>query len=143
MLYFCRFAKKRAMRSKSDYVIERTEDLISSYSRCVESLGYNARFMNTRDIITLVVNSEAPRYYCSFDEAYRVVSRIIKGKQVKRKSALNQRMYIEIAQRVKLFQENYKVNLRVALTEVLYTPASCYFVGVACAMYLINGRIKK
>lgn len=137
--YFIIFAPMR----ESDYIYNRDQDLFDCYFSKIKELGEIAFYIPKKEIIEKIVNSTAPRFYCSTEEAIRVCSRLNRGLSVNRKCK-NLNMYQEItliAQ--KYINEKEIKSISAGIYYALRQPASKWYISTDYAYQVINRNRKR
>ncbi len=131
-------------RMKSiEHIRERNDALTKKYFEKLKALGKTAPYVSKVEIITEVISTSAPRFYCSIEEAHRNCSRILRGKPITRKTNKNAKMYHDITMRVHKYRQDTGINsLKAALIEIIYDEAPEFYIGVEYAIQIINKSYK-
>ena len=117
-------------------ITERNRDFMA---RCQEIVrNWHENYPHTRQqIITQALTSAAPGYYVTFNHAYNYILLLRNGNLPHNTSQIKRQMWIEINEKVVRYQEKHQhVSISDALSMVLTTKASRYFISHAYALRL-------
>ena len=96
---------------------ERIKDIKELADKYRKECPVNVRAINNW-VVDKIYESPAPRYYISFEEARRNVSRILRGKPLSRGNKNTSKMYEDLAKQVKEY--NIKHNKNIINFDCLY-----------------------
>ena len=121
------------------FKLERDLDLMAAYERAMKSFGKDAPYVSRREIVERAVNSEAARFYVTFEEAQRNLRLLRAGKPLRCKNRFKQMMYCDLLDRFEAFRREHRdLSYNIALMRVLSeTKAPRFYMDVNTAMLLI------
>ena len=121
----------------------RNKTIRNRYFDALKVLRQSNPYVSTEDVITELLKMEAPRFYISFNNAQRIVSRMCRGLPVKVNNARKLEMYKEIHRR---FQETSSaLNTRnyLILEQILMTQAPSFYVDQSTMRGIVYKSLKK
>lgn len=121
---------------------ERDDDFAETYKTVIAGLGKQARFTPRQQLIRLTVNHPAKRYYVSYEQASRILSRLLHRKKVTFKNPLKKEMYMEILKQIRTKKKTTDKPLSQILAETIYSPAPRFYLTVETATLLYNSLLK-
>lgn len=119
---------------------ERVKDIKELADKYRKECPINVRAVNDW-IINRIYESSAPRYYISFEEARRNVSKILKNKPIDRSNKYIIKMYEDLAKRVKEYNTEHNRNIIdfKCLFDILNEKANSFYLS----KYTIRNIISK
>lgn len=126
---------------------ERNIDLYNAYKRKYESLGKDAKRLLPKDIIIMISEECAPKYYISPERALIGINAICHNEKEILKNKKTYQMYKELYQKYKYFLENNKIGKYLKkyqiIEDIINTPASSFFLEPETMIKLVFKQIKK
>ena len=109
----------------------RKQDVVKCFFESLREIRKSRPFATQDEVIRYAVNSEAPRFYVTFENARRFVSLLSRKKQLplsnSNKLAMYKEIYRRYKQRVKECGERYRY---VILDEIIREPAPSFYLDV-------------
>lgn len=109
---------------------ERVKDIKELADKYRKKCPINVRTVNDW-IVNRIYESSAPRYYISFEEARRNVSRILRNKPIDRSNKYIIKMYKDLAKRVKEYNTEHDRNIIdfECLFDILNEKANSFYLS--------------
>ena len=109
----------------------RKQDVVKCFFESLREIRKSRPFATQDEVIRYAVNSEAPRFYVTFENARRFVSLLSRKKRLplsnSNKLAMYKEIYRRYKQRVKECGERYRY---VILDEIIREPAPSFYLDV-------------
>jgi len=126
---------------------ERDQDLLTAYRNVIKQLGARACQMTRESLVDLAINSQAPRYYTTPEEAAEHINHIERRGTTGSKHRMKQRQYEAIYRKYIVLKEELKgVSKMDVIEEVVKQPAECFYMELssACVLFwkLSSGKKK-
>lgn len=125
-----------------DFKNERDNDFLQAYKKIIVRHGKNAPYIKKETLILETINHPAKRFYVSYEQAQRIITRLWKGQKVNFKNKLKQKMYTDILNRIKE-QQNTGTPLNELIAKTIYAPAPRFYITQESASILYYQLIKK
>lgn len=120
----CKCARTRI---SPDFLQERNRDLIDAQRRVIAKLGEEAPYISKTRILKLVMKEPAKRFYVSFEEASRMLSKLDTGQDINRKG-IRYDMYLELYNVLnKIKKVNPELTWQELVERAVLSPASGFF----------------
>jgi len=114
---------------KLDFIQERDRDILDAYNRVLKDFGIEARYKSRREIFEKVSESKARQFYVSPEEATRVVSKLVNGKDIGIKNKDKVRMYRDIYSRYLSVKDIHPcITLKDAIFDIIYSEAPSFYI---------------
>ena len=109
----------------------RKQDVVNCFFESLREVRKSRPFATQDEVIRYAVNSKAPRFYVTFENARRFVSLLSRKKRLplsnSNKLAMYKEIYRRYRQRVKECGERYRY---VILDEIIREPAPSFYLDV-------------
>ena len=107
----------------------RKQDVLKSFFESLKEVKKRKPYATQEEVIRHAVNSKAPRFYVTFENARRFVSLLLRGKKLPITNKNKVAMYKEICRRykskVKNMNERYKY---IILESIIEEPAPSFYI---------------
>lgn len=125
-------------RESPDFLIERNMDLLEAQRRVIRRLGDEAPYISKSRILKLVMKEPAKRFYVSFEEASRMLSKMAAGHEVNRKG-IRYDMYVELFEVFnRLKKENPGAGWAELVEKAVLSPAPGFYLDEDRAYKLLK-----
>lgn len=124
-----------------DFKDERDADFLSAYKKIIISHGKNARYIKKETLLLETIHHPAQRFYVSYEQAHRIITRLWKGQKVTFKNKLKEKMYIDILEKIKQKQSS-DLSLKELIAQTIYSPAPRFYITPESASILFYQLIK-
>ena len=118
---------------------ERIKDIQKLADKYRKECPINIRAVNSW-IVNRIYESPAPRYYVSFEEARRHVSKILRNQPMTRSNNHTVKMYKDLAEKVR--EHNIKHNKDIisfdCLLDILDSPANSFYLSKYTILAIIS-----
>lgn len=121
---------------------ERDKDFLEAYERMLKEFGRDAPYVCRRSIIREALKRKAKRFYVSYEQCYRNISRMVAGKEVVIRSFWKRIMYEDILEAVKK-KMSEGMRLDDAVMNVVYSPAPRFYIDEDTAVLLLYRLVKQ
>lgn len=121
---------------------ERDTDFMNTYSAVLENYGKKAPYIKKELLIRETISRPTKRFYVSPEQALRIISQLLRGKEVIFKSTEKEKMYRTILSEVEKRLPS-ALPLSHLVTEIIYTPAPCFYITLESASILYYKLIKQ
>ena len=129
------------MRLEKDFLIEFMCDLRDSYQQTIIECGRYAKYTKKYTLAQRAVNKPAKCFYVSYDEAIRVIRRIIKYGTTGKKG-LNAKKYEDLYRTyICILQEDSEIDINQAIRLACDSPAPRFYICPDRAIKLLNKHI--
>lgn len=119
-----------------EYREERNADILRAFKECISSASIDE---GMREVYRRVVTSSSKRFWVSEEQATKVISHMMRGKNIDYMSDNKKKMFREIYTRVsKLQEENPGVRLLLLIEEVVSSEAPCFYMTPESAKVIIS-----
>lgn len=119
-----------------EYREERNADLMRAFKECILSASINE---GMTEVYRRTVSTPSKRFWVSEEQASKVISQMIKGKDIGYMRDSKKRMFYEIYDRVsKLKDENPGTRLLLLIEEVVSSEAPCFYMTPKSAKVIIS-----
>ncbi len=127
-----------------DYTLKQTRNktIKNSYFDALKLLRQKNPYVSTEDVISKLIDMEAPRFYISFDNAQRIVSRMRRGLSVKVSNERKMEMYREIYRRFEEIASQSKSCNYQVLEKILSTTAPSFYVDKTTMRGIVYKTLK-
>jgi hypothetical protein len=118
---------------------QKEEDIRMAYKKAILSFGGRAPFIRKDRLVKKAMGFPAPRFYISYEEARRVMSRISKGAPVNIKRKEKRRMYQDLFNKFQEQRKNGK-GAPAALLEAINSEAPEFYINKEHFTRIINQK---
>ena len=130
-LYFCIQKSRMESRINDDVRNRRKQDVVNCFFESLKEVRKQKPYATQDEVIRHAVNSKAPRFYVTFENARRFVSLLSRKKKLpiinSNKLAMYKEIYRRYKQRVKECSERCRY---VILDEIIREPAPSFYLDV-------------
>lgn len=116
---------------------QKEEDVREAYHKALLHFGENAVYVPKASLIKKAMEFTAPRFYISYEEARRVVSKLSRGIDIGRKGSNKARMYADIYRR---YAACGAAGFP-ALIRILNSEAPGFYIGKRQFIRIINKKL--
>ena len=120
---------------------ERDVDFMNAYHNVIRSYGKQAIQLSRDVLIQATIHSQAKRYYVSYEQALRIISKMLRGKEVLFRNDLKKEMYTTILKEVKI-KLTKDQSLKKVLSNIIYSPAPRFHISKESAFILYYSLLK-
>lgn len=125
-----------------DFKEERDADFLSSYKAVIKEYGWKATSLRRDTLLSKTVMRKAKRFYVSEEQAFRVVSNLLRGKRLVTKNRLKLEMYREILTRVNAELNSSSASLIDIVSKVINQESPRFYMTIKSAQILHYQLIK-
>ena len=118
---------------------ERIKDIKELADKYRKECPINVRAVNNW-LVNRIYESPAPRYYITFEEARRNVSRILRGETLNRGNKTNSKMYEDLAEKVKEYNIKHDKDIIDfnCLFNIIDSPAESFYLSKHTILAIIS-----
>ncbi|MDR3142109.1 MAG: hypothetical protein LBU37_10340 [Tannerellaceae bacterium] len=118
---------------------QKEEDIKSAYKKAMLFFGDEAPFIRKDRLVKKAMEFPAPRFYISYEEARRILSRMDRGVSVDIKRKEKRKMYQDLLSKLREQRKNGKATPS-ALQEAINTEAPGFYIGREHFTRIINRK---
>ena len=127
---------------KLHFKSDRDSDFLRAYSEVISSYGVIAPYICKSQLIRETIEKSPTQFYVSYPQAFRVLSRMIKGGETEIRRPEKKLMYIEMAELVKSKLATSDMPMHQAIYEVINMPPSKFYITFESAQLLLYTLLK-
>ena len=101
----------------------------SAYFEMLRDMKSICPMITTEDVITALMDKQAPRFFTSLPTAQRIISRMFRGIKVHFTNKNKERMYNEIYRRTLQAIQEGRIKSYVDIEKIIEQPAPSYYVN--------------
>lgn len=123
-----------------DFKNERDADFLAAYKKIIIRHGKNARYIKKETLLSETIHHPAQRFYVSYEQAQRIITRLWKGQKVTFRNKLKEKMYIDLLEKTR--QQHPGLPLKEKIANAIYTTAPRFYITLESASILYYQLIK-
>lgn len=115
---------------------ERDRDFLASYDSVIKKHGKNAPYLKRDELLLEAIMRPAKRFYVSEEQSFRIITKMLKGKNPGLRNPLKLQMYKEILLRVKQELDRSNRSIVEIIDIVINQSAPRFYIDLKSARIL-------